>query len=203
MPKFKLIPTSLIALIGLSLVGAAILTRGPYHLVKHSDPSSVTQTSVSKNTPLPLNTSSAGHPAVAGVASQAAQATVAATPITAKLPPIPKPTMAPAPVSNDYVNLTISMPGNPSTFKVNLLSGADACSVLKEALAEGKISSLSINDSTAYMQEYHSAMVTAINGYPGAGWIYSALDDSGKPLPAPGCSQTIVKAHYSVTWKPA
>src|SRR4029078_2639744 len=89
--------------------------------------------------------------------------------------PLPTPTN-----SINHVSLQITTPDVTSLDSVTLKDGADVCDVLQEAKDEGKISSLTLDDS--YMSSLHSKYVKEMNGRSD-NWTFKLNNDS--PL---GCS---------------
>jgi hypothetical protein len=197
--KFKLLSSLLIVVAVAGLAGAAVLAQAPYHSIATTIHPSATvgatiapsPTAISE-TPVPTS-----HPAVAGVATQAPanypQAVSTATPV-----PTATPCLTPA---GAIVGLTLKYGGKTFSCNVSFRDGADACTILRQAQVEGKITSLTIYDSPDYIASHgNSAYLYELNGYKD-NWTYSAQASSGKPIPAPGCSLTPVHAGDSVTWK--
>jgi hypothetical protein len=84
-------------------------------------------------------------------------------------------------------------PAGTANFTVRLIPGADACSVLSEAKAEGLINSLDIDYS--YLKTLHSAYVREINGYADH-WTVKV--NGVAPL---GCSLVSPTKNDNVTWR--
>ncbi|HWY79314.1 MAG TPA: DUF4430 domain-containing protein [Candidatus Sulfotelmatobacter sp.] len=99
------------------------------------------------------------------------------------------PTSTPKPI----VNIQIREPDGTLNFTVNLNSGNNLCDNLTEAKNEGKIKSLTFDNS--YMSTMHSAYVREINGYQN-NWTVSVNDKTPQ-----GCSLYTPNAGDSITWK--
>jgi hypothetical protein len=205
-PKISLIPALVIAVGLAGVAGAAVLTRSPHHLTKISVSPKTTTSPAAGKPGEAAATPGPNQPAVAGVSTEiAAPKTSVAQKVASKIAAAAGKS-APTPVPTASANVAVLLPGNVKKFIIKLPANPDACNVLDEALAEGKISSLTIDRSEHNMDNYHSAMVTQIENYTGAGWNYTVTDQTGKPLPpsqTTGCSLTPVKAGYTITWKPA
>lgn len=202
-PKPGSLLIAAVAVVGLG--GAALLSLAPHHTsplatvfrpaaksgspAPKSSPASPEATSATQDgTGSASSTPEASNvPAVAGAATQAPKP--AQTAIT-------KPSATTAPQSTpspSTVTLVLSILGHDSSYKVKLLPGADACTVLEEAKTEGKISSLNIDYS--YLQTLHSAYVREINGYEN-NWTVKVNGVS--PL---GCSLAKPQINDNVTWR--
>jgi hypothetical protein len=79
------------------------------------------------------------------------------------------------------------------TFSLELNAGETVCDVLQKAKDEGKIQSLTFNDS--YLSAYHSRYVTEINGLAN-NWTFTVNGTS--PL---GCSLSTPRNHDVIVWK--
>ncbi len=90
------------------------------------------------------------------------------------------------------VSLSIIDPDGKNIFAVDLKLGADACDVLAEAKAEGKIHSLTLDDS--YKASFGSAYAREINGYSND-WTFTV--NGAKPE---GCSLIKPRAGDSIVW---
>lgn len=106
----------------------------------------------------------------------------------------PVPTSQPAPTTaTNTVSMQIQDPAGNSTFTVTLNSGANACDVLQEAKNEGKINSVTFDDS--YMATLHSRYITEINGYQN-NWTFTVNGSSPN-----GCSLINPKPNDTIVWK--
>ena len=76
---------------------------------------------------------------------------------------------------------------------MTLNNGANACDVLQEAKNEGKINSVTFDDS--YMSTMHSRYITEINGYSN-NWTFTV--DGSSPN---GCSLINPKPNDTIVWK--
>ena len=91
------------------------------------------------------------------------------------------------------INMQLITPDGTSNFSVVLKSGANACDVLQEAKDEGKINSVTFDDS--YVSSLHSRYVTEINSYKD-NWTFTVNGNS--PL---GCSLSNPKPNDVIVWK--
>ncbi len=134
------------------------------------------------------NTAAASHVSNSNSDTSSNQQTA---PTTAPLPTTPAtPTQTPASAT---VQMQVQTPGGTSSFSTNLNTGANACDVLQEAKNEGKITSVTFDDS--YMSSLHSRYVTEISGYQN-NWTFTVNGSS--PL---GCSLANPKPNDSIVWK--
>lgn len=109
--------------------------------------------------------------------------------------PTLQPTLTPTPtVVANAVNLQIQTPDGTSTFTVTLKDGADVCGVLQTAKDEGKINSLTIDDS--YLSSLGSRYVYEINGYKN-NWTFTVNGEFSNV----GCSQKFPKPNDIIVWK--
>jgi len=152
-----------------------------------------TQNTSTSNTQTTTTTTSSSQPANTTSSSNSTQQTAPQT-NTAAPTSTPILTAAPtaAPVSNT-VSMQVQDPGGNSSFTVTLNSGANACDVLQEAKNEGKISSVTFDDS--YMSTMHSRYITEINGYAN-NWTFTV--DGSSP---DGCSLINPKPNDTIVWK--
>jgi len=90
------------------------------------------------------------------------------------------------------VSITLQDPDGTNTFPVDLRAGTDACQVLEEAKAEGKIRSLTIDDS--YKESFGSSYVREINGYSN-NWTFKV----GNTYPH-GCSLYKPQTGDTIVW---
>lgn len=156
-----------------------------------SSPQSITVTPAPHQTASQATTQNSNSPTntptqSTTVASQQSQTTnPTATPV---------PTAQPAPTTAaNTVSMQIQDPAGTSTFTVTLNSGANACDILQEAKSEGKINSVTFDDS--YMSTLHSRYVTEINGYQ-KNWTFTVNGSSPN-----GCSLSNPKPNDSIIWK--
>ena len=183
------------------LFAAATLTHAGNHLSKTSATSNIASTPQQTSAPLISDTATpttraTNTPAVAGASTVAPVKSSSQDTSRPAMPVQAQPAVqAPAPM------LLVTVVINGQQFTVNAANVTNACDVLTEAKLERKISSVVFDNK--YLDTYKSLMVTEINGYKGAGWTYSAADAAGNNLQVFGCSLTLLKAGYSVTWKPA
>lgn len=109
----------------------------------------------------------------------------------------PAPTSQPSPQTSlqteNQVNLQISEPDGNFSLSVTLKDGDNLCHNLSRAKDEGKIRSLTIDDS--YMSSFGSSYVREINGYQN-NWTVSVEGNSPK-----GCSLYNPKPGESINWK--
>jgi cytoskeletal protein RodZ len=107
--------------------------------------------------------------------------------------PSPTPTIQPTQTQNKTVNLQIQEPDGTSNFSVSLNPGNTLCDNLTEAKQEGKIKSVTLDNS--YMSSLHSAYVREINGYQN-NWTVSV---NGKT--PQGCSLYSPNSGDAIVWK--
>jgi len=191
--------TAVFVIVGtVMLGGAAMITRTPH--------TGVALTGAARPTPMVTATASAtlapsgspsatpaaaGQPTVAGAATQAAGAPKA-TPAPGK-GAVPASAQAPAPQPAPQVRLTLIDPDGTFDFNVRLQPGADACTVLNQAQAEGKISYVNIDYS--YLSSLHSAYVRQINSYTN-NWTVTVNGVAPR-----GCSLVSPAANDQITWR--
>lgn len=99
----------------------------------------------------------------------------------------------PTPTPAQYVGLQLQEPDGTFSYAVLLNQNADACGVLSEARNEGKLRSLTINDS--YKATMHSSYVEEINGYRN-NWTFTVNGTSPQ-----GCSLYTPKVGDTIVWK--
>ncbi len=161
---------AVVAVAGLG--GAAALARSPHHpltllpthtaVTPDSNPSPLATPEASDNpSPSPAPTA---LPAVAGASTAPTPAqTRTQTRVVNPATPTPSP----------RVTLIVTIGQASSSYLVELLSGANACTVLEEAKREGEISSVTITDKYASLK---SLFVEEINGV--SGWEYGVKNGS-------------------------
>lgn len=108
------------------------------------------------------------------------------------------PTQTPIPTSEPtinvlQVNLEIKNGDSSSNFSIGISENMNVCDVLSKARDEGKISSVSFDDS--YMETFKSKFVTEINGIK-SNWVFKVNGTS--PL---GCSLYTVKNSDKIEWE--
>ena len=91
------------------------------------------------------------------------------------------------------MNVDIKTPDSSSSFSVELTDGMSVCDVLQKAKDDGKISSLTIDDS--YLSTLKSKYVSEINKYKN-NWTFTVNGNS--PL---GCSLSYPKPNDIIVWK--
>ncbi|MGI8420225.1 MAG: DUF4430 domain-containing protein [Candidatus Levyibacteriota bacterium] len=107
--------------------------------------------------------------------------------------PVTTATPLPTPQLANTVSLQIQDPAGTSSFTVTLKAGANVCDVLQETIDEGKITSVTFDDS--YMSTLHSKYVTEINGFKN-NWTFTI--NGTTPL---GCSLANPKPNDTIVWK--
>lgn len=108
--------------------------------------------------------------------------------------PSPTPTITPqVTIAAVQVTLHITDPDGTKIFQVTLHTGDTLCDNLVEAKNEGKIKSLTLDNS--YMQSFHSAYVREMDGFTN-NWTVSVNNTSPQ-----GCSLYTVKPNDSIIWK--
>ncbi|HSW88421.1 MAG TPA: DUF4430 domain-containing protein [Candidatus Saccharimonadales bacterium] len=119
---------------------------------------------------------------------------ITATPIPQTPTPSLTLTISPTPTQTlNTVSLQLKTPDTTSNATITLKDGANVCDVLDEAKNEGKISSVTFDDS--YMSSLHSKYVSEINGYKN-NWTFTI--NGSAPL---GCSLFHPKPNDSIVWK--
>jgi hypothetical protein len=115
--------------------------------------------------------------------------TASSTPITPE---------ATEPAAQENVSLEIVEPDGTSKFQVVLHSGDDLCDNLIEAKSEGKIRSLTFDDS--YFSTLHSLYVEEINGYEND-WTFTVngAEPEGCSLYKPKSGDTIIWTYGNAT----
>jgi hypothetical protein len=190
--------TAMFVIAGTVLIGgAALLARAPHYGLALTGAARPTQTVTATASATPTLAEGApvspGQPAVAGAATQApatTAATLSKTPAAGKgAAQAPAATPAPAQV----VQLTLVDPDGKFNYSVRLIPGSDACTVLNEAKAEGKIASVDIDYS--YMSSLHSAYVRQINNFAN-NWTVKVNGTAPK-----GCSLASPGANDQITWR--
>lgn len=117
----------------------------------------------------------------------APQSTPTQTPI-----PTEQPAATPT-TTTQTVSVQIQAPDGISNFPVTLKDGANVCDVLQTAKNEGKINSLTLDDT--YLSAFNSKYVLEINGYKD-NWTFKINGNS--PL---GCSLSNPKPNDIIVWK--
>lgn len=123
-------------------------------------------------------------------AGSSSYSTVAPTAAPSEMPTL-TPTAAPIVVART-VSVEIKTADSSSNFSVELKDGMNVCDVLQKAKDEGKISSLTIDDS--YLSNLKSRYVSEINGYKN-NWTFKVNGVS--PL---GCSLSNPKPDDIIIW---
>ncbi|HSW96858.1 MAG TPA: hypothetical protein VLF89_03455 [Candidatus Saccharimonadales bacterium] len=122
------------------------------------------------------------------------QPTITVTPSVTISPTIASREISPTPTQTiNTVSLQIETPEGSSRSAITLKDGVNVCDVLDEAKNEGKISSVTFDDT--YMSSLHSKYVYEINGYKN-NWTFTVNNTS--PL---GCSLFNPKPNDSIVWK--
>lgn len=150
---------------------------------KQASPPTANQTNTPQN-----NTSSTAtyDDSSSDTSYQSAQSAPSAAPLP------PSPTSTPVAVVS-IVNVDIKTPDSSSSFSVEFKDGMNVCDVLQKAKDDGKISSLTIDDS--YLSTLNSKYVYEINGYKN-NWTFTVNGNS--PL---GCSLSNPKPNDIIVWK--
>lgn len=112
---------------------------------------------------------------------------------TSQNPSVMPTTVQPTQVQKPTVNLQIIEPDGTSNFSVTLNSGNNLCENLIEARNEGKIKSLTLDNS--YMSTMHSSYVREINGYNN-NWTVSVNGNTPQ-----GCTLYSPNPGDTVVWK--
>lgn len=133
------------------------------------------------------------NPQINPSASPATSNTPESSPTQITTIPSSQPSSQPSPQPEDQVNIEINEPDGNFSFSVTLQSGDDLCSNLSRAKDEGKIRSLSIDDS--YMSTFGSSYVREINGYQN-NWTVSVNGTNPK-----GCSLYKPNPGDNISWK--
>ena len=112
---------------------------------------------------------------------------------TATPSPIPAQTATPTLLPNQKVTLGIISPSETLNLSEEIEDGMNVCDLLTQAKNEGKIQSLTIDNS--YLSTLKSAYVYEINGYKN-NWTFTVNGATPK-----GCSLSFPKPNDSVVWK--
>lgn len=115
------------------------------------------------------------------------------TEATAQSTPTPSPTQQPTTVPAQTVNIQITDPDGTKSFQVTFHNGDNLCDNLTEAKNEGKIKSLTLDNS--YMSAYHSLYVREIDSYSNN---WTVTDNGTEPQ---GCSLFNPKPNDNILWK--
>ena len=108
--------------------------------------------------------------------------------------PVPIPTSTVVPIKAfENVNVEIKAGGSSASFTIETTDSMDVCSIMEKAKDEGKINSLTMDDS--YLSTLNSKYVKEINGYKD-NWTFTVNGNS--PL---GCSLYTVKPNDLIIWK--
>lgn len=191
----RLISTASFGVAAMCLFGAGVLTISPHRATTISPTAKPTPGAVAAMPVAALPPSaraSMATPAVLG-------AIATPTPRTPAIPSSAKPEAAPIAVVTPAalpktVTLTLIEPDGTTAFSVRLLDGADACSVLEEAKAEGKLTELSI-DYSYLKTSLKSAYVRSINSFAN-NWTVKVNNVSPE-----GCSFAKPGNNDNVTWR--
>ena len=107
---------------------------------------------------------------------------------------MPSPSPSLAPIITSLVSVEVQASGTQNLkFTVEFKDGMNVCDVMQEAKDEGKINSITFDDS--YLSSYKSRYVSEINGYKN-NWTFT-VNGTG-PL---GCSLILPKPNDSIVWK--
>lgn len=106
--------------------------------------------------------------------------------------PSPSPTPAPTPITST-VNIEIKTLGTSSSFTIEIDEQMDACEVLVKAKNEGKIASVTLDDS--YLSTFNTLLVSEINGHSNY-WVFTVNGES--PM---GCSLVTLKNNDQIVWE--
>lgn len=119
--------------------------------------------------------------------------TPSATPTSTPTPtPSATPSPAPAPALS-VISMEIKTPDTDSNFTIEVEDGINACDLLVKAKTEGKISSLTLDDS--YLATFNTLLVTEINGFSNY-WVFKVNGES--PM---GCSLINLKNNDQIVWE--
>lgn len=127
-------------------------------------------------------------PASLGDNSASQQPTVIKSPTPTLFPPTPSPT----PVT-ETVAVTVTQPNGTQHFTVAWQKGMTVCDVIKQAKVDGRISSLTIDES--YIATFRSPYIYEINGYKD-NWVFEVNGES-----ALGCALVTIEQDDHVVWK--
>jgi hypothetical protein len=124
--------------------------------------------------------------------------TVVATPTPQPSPtssPIssPSPTPTPTPTNISTVSIQVRTPAANSEFDIQFENTIDACDILVKAKDEGKIASVTLDDS--YLSSFNTLLVTEINGFSNY-WVFTVNGES--PM---GCSLINLNDNDQVIWE--
>ncbi len=95
--------------------------------------------------------------------------------------------------TSPQVSMTVSEPDGTNTFTINYHDGMNACDSLTEAKTEGKIRSVTIDNS--YQSTLHSSYVKEINGYSN-NWTFTVNGQAPN-----GCSLYVMHQGDNIVWK--
>jgi hypothetical protein len=182
-PRKSVLKQLLLAALGLMVVGGLVLAALPSH-----KPLTVRPAVQLARSPTIAPSAS---PQVAGDATAAPTP----TPGTAISNSSSKPALrqsTPTPTPAPQVTLQLLINHVTTSFGLPLASPQDACSILGEAKAEGKITSYTLT----YYPSYQSDYVSEINGLKD-NWTFK-LNGS---LPPVGCSKVPLQVGDTVTWQ--
>ena len=107
--------------------------------------------------------------------------------------PMPTTTATPTPLPNPKITLEIIFPSETLNLSEEIKNGSTVCDLLSQAKDEGKIQSLTIDNS--YLPTLKSAYVYEINGYKN-NWTFTVNETSPR-----GCSLSFPKPNDIVVWK--
>ncbi len=106
--------------------------------------------------------------------------------------PSPSPSLSPTPLVSQ-INVQIKTPDTNSAFSLQIEDGINACDLMTKAKNEGKISSLTLDDS--YLATFHTLLVKEINGLKD-NWTFTVNGES--PM---GCSLVNLKDKDQIIWE--
>lgn len=120
--------------------------------------------------------------------------TMAPSPTPTPTPtPSPTPSPTPTPTPLPTINMRIKTPDSNSTFIVEIQDNINACDALTEAKNQGKIASLTLDDS--YLATFHTLLVSEINGLSNY-WVFTVNGNSPD-----GCSLINLHSNDQVVWE--
>lgn len=110
--------------------------------------------------------------------------------------PIPTPSPTPTPVPTpapSSISIEIKTPDSTSSFTIQIKEGINACDILVKAKNEGKITSVTLDDS--YLSTFNTLLVSEINGLSNY-WVFTVNGES--PM---GCSLVSLRNNDQVVWE--
>lgn len=115
------------------------------------------------------------------------------TQVVASPTPSPTPTETPSPTPiPSIINVEIKDPAGDTTFTVQAEDGINACDLLTKAKDQGKINSVTLDDS--YLKTFNTLLVKEINGFSDY-WTFTVNGQSPD-----GCSLVTLKNGDQVVW---